>query len=154
METAVRDYLAWALQDDRIVRPRLSGKRDVGDIANICFMGQHVCVECKNVKGKKYLAHAREAVMEAGNLDAPYWWVVQKKPGIGIGRRVNVGLQLAYTSVGVLHDMRVDAPDDRFLHNSWNFHSEPRYPMLVFTDLQSLAVILNHGVPLGEELES
>ena len=50
METAVEHYLQWALNDQRIIRRRLHGSNDLGDIANIFFHGQPVCVEVKNTK--------------------------------------------------------------------------------------------------------
>ncbi|KFI80286.1 hypothetical protein [Bifidobacterium mongoliense] len=157
-ETVVRDYLAQALDDDRIMRPRLHGATDIGDIANTYFMGQRVCIECKNTKAKAYRAHMLEAIDEAGNLDAPFYFVVQKVPGIGFRSMRKIGSQMAYTTPEVLDAMRREAPDDLFLHNTGNFTpftTKGKAPMeLVRCDLRSLAVVLNHGLPLGREMES
>lgn len=86
METAVEHYLQWALDDQRIIRRRLHGSNDLGDIANIFFHGQPVCVEVKNTKLLNATKHYNEAVEEAGNLDSPYPWVVQKKSRVGYPR--------------------------------------------------------------------
>jgi hypothetical protein len=151
-ETAVRDYLAWALQDERIMRPRLHGSKDIGDIANICFMGQKVCIECKNTAAKAYGQHLREAEVEAGNLDAPFYFVVQKVPGIGISSIKTIGRQLTYTTPEVVDLMRREAPGDLFLGNTCNFQQLGRTRM-VSCSLKSLALILNHGITLGAEQE-
>lgn len=39
METAVQDYLAWALNDRRIMRTRTHGSKDIGDIGFIAWLG-------------------------------------------------------------------------------------------------------------------
>lgn len=153
MEQAVADYLSWALADGRIIRQPKHGAKDLGDIANIRFMGQIVCVECKNTAAKSYAKHMREAQVEALNQDAPYYWVVQKRPGIGLAHRGTVGLQLCYTTPEVLDKMRIDAPDDLFLANTGNFERLTRTGYWSCT-LRSFATILNHGLPLGEEMES
>lgn len=152
-EQHVADYLAVGLDDDRIIRMPKHGSMDYGDIANLRFMGQRVCIECKNTKAKNYRKHLDEADIEAMNQDAPYYWVVQKVPGIGITNPQKLGLQLCYTRVMVLDAMRGDAPDDLFLHNTANFKPLPRTPFVSCT-LHSLALILNHGVPLGPESAS
>ena len=152
-ETAVRDYLAWALQDERIMRPRLHGSKDMGDIANVCFMGQKVCIECKNTAAKAYKQHLREAAVEAGNLDAPFYFVVQKVPGIGIRSIASIGGQLAYTTPEVIRMMRREAPQDLFLNNTMNFGPLERSGF-ISCSLESLALILNHGIVLGTEQES
>jgi hypothetical protein len=151
-ETAVRDYLAWALQDERIMRPRLHGSKDMGDIANVCFMGQKVCIECKNTAAKAYKQHLREAAIEAGNLDAPFYFVVQKVPGIGIRSIASIGGQLAYTTPEVIRMMRREAPQDLFLNNTMNFGPLERSGFISLS-LNSLAIILNHGITLGTEQE-
>lgn len=152
-ETAVRDYLAWALQDERIMRPRLHSSKDMGDIANVCFMGQKVCIECKNTAAKAYKQHLREAAVEAGNLDAPFYFVVQKVPGIGIRSIASIGGQLVYTTPEVIHMMRQEAPRDLFLNNTMNFGPLERSGFISLS-LKSLALILNHGITLGTEQES
>ncbi|GAA6121921.1 hypothetical protein BPY_00290 [Bifidobacterium psychraerophilum] len=152
-ETAVRDYLAWALQDERIMRPRLHGSKDMGDIANVCFMGQKVCIECKNTAAKAYKQHLREAMVEAGNLDAPFYFVVQKVPGIGIRSIDSIGQQLAYTTPEVISLMRREAPQDDLLNEPYSF-TPLASTGFVSCSLKSLALILNHGITLGTEQES
>ncbi|MEE8725518.1 MAG: hypothetical protein SOI15_05540 [Bifidobacterium crudilactis] len=152
-ETAVRDYLAWALQDERIMRPRLHGSKDMGDIANVCFMGQKVCIECKNTAAKAYKQHLREAAVEAGNLDAPFYFVVQKVPGIGIRSIDTLGQQLAYTTPEVISLMRQEAPQDDLLNEPHAF-TPLASTGFISLSLNSLALILNHGITLGTEQQS
>lgn len=76
METAVQDYLAWALNDRRIMRTRTHGSKDIGDIGNVFFHGEPVTIEVKWTKTMNASEHMREAVREAGNADSPYLWVV------------------------------------------------------------------------------
>lgn len=118
MEQAVADYLAWALNDSRVERRHLSGTQDRGDITGIMLDGERVCIEVKNTSRPDIAEHIREAQEEAGNDDAVFWAVVQKRHGIGIEDRDTVGRQLVYMT------------------------------------LEQYALLLNHGMPLGEELES
>lgn len=71
METAVQDYLAWALNDMRIMRTRTHGSKDIGDIGNVFFHGEPVTIEVKWTKTMNAPEHMREAVKEAGNADSP-----------------------------------------------------------------------------------
>jgi hypothetical protein len=118
MEQAVADYLAWALNDHRVERRHLSGSQDRGDITGVMLDGERVCIEVKNTSRSDVSAHLAEAQTEAGNDDAVFWAVVQKRHGIGIDSPLKVGQQL------------------------------------VVMTLNQYATILNHGVPLGEEMES
>lgn len=79
MESAVESYLQWALDDLRIQRLRLRGSKDIGDIGNVFFHGRPVCIEVKWTQTMNAPQHMREAIREAGNMDSPYPWVVQKK---------------------------------------------------------------------------
>lgn len=81
MESAVESYLQWALDDLRIQRLRLHGSKDIGDIGNVFFHGRPVCIEVKWTQTMNAPQHMREAIREAGNMDSPYPWVVQKKSG-------------------------------------------------------------------------
>lgn len=150
-EQAVADYLAWALDDDRIVRMPKHGSNDMGDIANIRFMGQRVCLECKSLSRNSWKGPLDEARVEAGHLDAPFYWVVSKRMGVGLTQG-SMGRQLAYTDAAMLIHMEAAAPEIVSIQNAENFHRIPRTPFFS-CDLRSLALILNHGLPLGPEEE-
>lgn len=94
MESAVESYLQWALQDERIMRLRLYGSRDVGDIGNVMLRGTPACIEVKNTTVMDIAGHLHEAEVEAGNMDSPFPIVVQKRRGIGIDTREGTGRQL------------------------------------------------------------
>ena len=53
-ETAVTEYLRWALQDERIQRLTLHGSKDIGDIGNVYFHGAPVVLECKATRAPHY----------------------------------------------------------------------------------------------------
>ena len=150
-EQAVVNYLAWALNDDRIVRMPKHGSNDMGDIANIRFMGQRICLECKSLSKNSWKGPLDEARDEAANLDAPFYWVVSKRPGVGLTAG-SMGRQLAYTDAEMLSIMREEAPKDVFIQNTGNFRRIPRTPF-PSCDLKSLALILNHGIELGPEAD-
>ncbi|ROT86961.1 hypothetical protein [Bifidobacterium mongoliense] len=118
MEQAVADYLAWALNDHRVERRHLSGTKDRGDITGILLDGERVVIEVKDTARADISGHLTEARTEAGNDDAVFWAVVQKRHGIGLHSTQAIGQQL------------------------------------VVMTLEQYATILNHGVPLGEEMES
>lgn len=98
-ETAVQDYLRWALDDPRIVRLRLQGAKDIGDIGNVFYESQPVTLECKNTAKDSITGHLREAETEAGNNDSPYPIVVQKRRGIGTDSTEKVGEQLVFMTL-------------------------------------------------------
>lgn len=116
MEQAVAQYLAWALDDQRIERRHLSGVQDRGDITGIMLDGERVCLEVKNTARTDISVHLLQAQVEAGNDDATFWAVVQKRHGIGLESHEKIGQQL------------------------------------VFMTLEQYALLLNHGVTLGEDL--
>ena len=151
METAVERYLQWALDDQRIIRRRLHGINDLGDIANIFFHGQPVCVEVKNTKLLNATKHYNEAAEEAGNLDSPYPWVVQKKPHVGLSTLERIGQQLAYTDLETYHTMCALA--GRFTEK-FDIDLIGRSRQYVCITLENLALILNDGLPLGPEGQS
>lgn len=93
-ETAITNYLSWALNDDRVERRHLTGTQDRGDITGVMLDGQRVVIECKNTSRMNVSEHLREAELERGNDDATYGIVVQKRHGIGITTRETVGQQL------------------------------------------------------------
>lgn len=93
-ETAIANYLAWALDDERVERRHLSGVQDRGDITGVMLDGQRVVIECKNTSRMNVSEHLREAELERGNDDATYGVVIQKRHGIGITTRETVGQQL------------------------------------------------------------
>ena len=62
METAVESYLQWALGDMRIQRLRLHGNKDIGDIGNVYWHGQPVCIEVRWTQTMDAPRHMREAV--------------------------------------------------------------------------------------------
>lgn len=93
-ETAIANYLSWALDDERVERRHLSGVQDRGDITGVMLDGQRVVIECKNTSRMNVSEHLREAELERGNDDATYGVVVQKRHGIGITTRETVGQQL------------------------------------------------------------
>ena len=94
MEQAVADYLAWALADPRIERRHLSGAQDRGDITGIMLDGERVVIEVKDTARADVSGHLKEAQTEAGNDDALFWAVIQKRHGIGIDSPSGVGQQL------------------------------------------------------------
>lgn len=120
-ETAVCGYLRWALGDDRIQRLTLHGSKDVGDIGNVHLRGRRVVIECKATRRAAYSAHWGETTVEMGNANADLGAVVWKRPGHGVDPR------------------RIETM------------AIPRNPDLVGLPLDSLALLLNHGLPLGPE---
>jgi hypothetical protein len=81
-EKDVADYLAEALDDDRITRTRAGAAIDKGDIANLRAHGQHVVVECKNTTKWAPGSWLKEAETERANDGALAGVVVAKKHGV------------------------------------------------------------------------
>lgn len=102
METAVQDYLRWALQDERIQRMRLHGSKDVGDIGNVYAHGELVTLEVKNTSKLGIAGYLSEAETEAGNNDSPYPIVVQKRRGVGIDSMAGIGKQYVFMTLSTL----------------------------------------------------
>lgn len=85
-ESSVANYLAEALQDDRIERRTLQGAKDRGDVAGVRFKGERVVVECKAEKAFKPSEWLREAEAERENDGAGFGVVVAKRRGVGEAR--------------------------------------------------------------------
>ena len=151
METAVESYLQWALGDLRIQRLRLHGSKDVGDIGNVYWHGQPVCIEVKWTQTMDAPQHMREAIREAGNMDSPYPWVIQKKAGVGLTSMHKLGQQHAYTTTEVMDAMLALSPP----HIQTIIKPEPlgRKKNMRLITLQEFASMLNSGLPLGPDTE-
>lgn len=81
-ERTIADYLACALDDDRIDRRTKTGAKDRGDIGGLRHMGARVVVECKDYGGRLQPAEwTRQAHIEAGNDDACCGIVIAKRKG-------------------------------------------------------------------------
>jgi len=80
-EKDVADYLAAALDDDRIERRVRNGNRDRGDIGGVRVRGERVVVEVKNCARTDLAGWIAEAQVEAGNDDAIAGVVVAKRKG-------------------------------------------------------------------------
>lgn len=82
-ERVIADYLAVALDDDRIEKRARTGAKDRGDIAGLRVRGQRMVVECKDTSRMALPAWTDEAHVEAGNDDALVGVVVHKRHGVG-----------------------------------------------------------------------
>lgn len=81
-ERQIADYLAMALDDDRIDRRVKSGAKDRGDIGGVRTRGHRVTVECKSVLSRVDLAGwVKESHIEAGNDGALLGIVAHKRRG-------------------------------------------------------------------------
>lgn len=101
-EVATSNFLAEALQDDRIERRTLHGVYDRGDIAGVRFAGKRVVVECKAEKTLKIAEWLREAEAERANDGAAFGVVVAKRKGIGETRMAD---QLVIMTLGTFVEM-------------------------------------------------
>lgn len=154
-ETAVCDYLRWALDDERIQRLTLHGNRDIGDIGNVYFHGQPVVLECKATRTPNWRKHWTECEIEMGNRDTELGWVIRKQPGLGIDNRNKVGAHLAYTRKQTYFQM-TDMLKNAELANQFDNTSTriPRNPLLIGLTLQQLATLLNNGLELGPDKDT
>jgi len=109
-ERQVADYLAMALDDDRIDRRVKSGARDRGDIGGVRTRGQRVTVEVKNCARTDLAGWIAEAHVEAGNDDALCGVIVSKRHGVG-----NPGDQWVHCTVNdfvaLLRGQRIDTSE-------------------------------------------
>ena len=80
-EREVAEYLAAALDDDRIERRVRNGNRDRGDIGGVRVRGERLVVEVKNCARTDLAGWITEAQVEAGNDDAVAGIVVAKRKG-------------------------------------------------------------------------
>lgn len=94
-ERAVADWLATALDDDRIDRRVKTGAKDRGDIGGLRCHGQRLVVEVKDCSRTDLAGWVREAHLEAGNDDALCGVVVAKRRGTQDASRYWVHMTLA-----------------------------------------------------------
>ncbi|AEN79904.1 holliday junction resolvase [Mycobacterium phage Phrann] len=81
-ERTIADYLAAALEDDRIDKRAKTGARDKGDILGVRAHGQRVVIECKNTARLALPEWTNEAHTEANNDDALVGVVIHKRHGV------------------------------------------------------------------------
>lgn len=93
MESATALYLSKALDDSRIERRVKNGSKDRGDINGVMLDGQRVVIECKNTSRLNIPEHLKEAEIEAGNDDAVFYALVQKRHGVGLKTLESIGEQ-------------------------------------------------------------
>jgi len=80
-ERAVADWLARALDDERIDRRVRHGAKDRGDITGIRIHGQRLVLEVKDCARQSLPQWIREAHHEAANDDALAGLVISKRVG-------------------------------------------------------------------------
>lgn len=80
-ERHVADYLAAALEDDRIDRRVKTGAKDRGDIAGVRVHSQRVVLEVKDCARQSLPEWVAEAHLEAGHDDALVGVVIAKRRG-------------------------------------------------------------------------
>ena len=80
-ERMVADFLAAALEDDRIDRRPKTGAKDRGDIGGVRHMGGRIVVECKSTTRMELSRWLAETEVERGNDDALVGLVVHKRRG-------------------------------------------------------------------------
>lgn len=98
-ESAVRDYLRWALSNTKIDRAVLHGTDDIGDISGVYRDGVPVVIECKSRKKPQAYEALHEAIQESENLEKIVGGTclpaaIVHLPGIGIKSPQRVGQQL------------------------------------------------------------
>lgn len=81
-EQACADYIT-ARTGDEIIRKRLGGSQDKGDLHGVRHMGKRVTVECKDCRDMKLAKWLDEAETERGNDDGEYGVVIHHRKGKG-----------------------------------------------------------------------
>lgn len=81
-ERQIANYLAFALDDDRIDRRVKTGAKDKGDIAGLRVHRQRLVMECKDTCKTDLPGWAREAAEEADNDNALAGVTVHKRVGV------------------------------------------------------------------------
>ena len=81
-ERQIADYLAEALDDERVDRMVRRGADDRGDITGVRIHSQPLAIECKNVTRMNLPEWIDEAHREAGNADALAGVVISKRHGV------------------------------------------------------------------------
>lgn len=82
-ERQIADYLAQALDDERIDRMVRRGSQDRGDVSGVRIHGKPLAVEVKNCARLDLPSWVGEAHREAGNADALAGVVISKRHGRG-----------------------------------------------------------------------
>lgn len=80
-ERHIADYIAAALNDDRIDRRVKHGAKDRGDIGGIKCHGQRLVIEVKDCAKQALPEWVAQAHLEAGNDDALVGIVIAKRRG-------------------------------------------------------------------------
>jgi hypothetical protein len=80
---SIVDYIATALDDDRIDVRAKRGAKDRGDVSGMRVHGQRLVVEAKNCARMDLPGWTAEADVERGNDDALVGVVVAKRRGVG-----------------------------------------------------------------------
>lgn len=156
LETQMERWLQWAFQDARIRRLRLHGHHDEGDIGNLFYSGDPVCIECKATANSESGAplnvryEFEQALTEADNIDSPWPVLIKKRDGVtdrdwrkggdqlGIIRRSDWLLLRKNCATPLLPQSLV---------------ALPRNPRLIGMPCTELFILFNHGLPLGPEEE-
>lgn len=81
-EQMCADYIT-ARTGDEVIRKRLGGSHDKGDLHGVRHMGKRVTVECKDCRKMELAKWLDEAEVERGNDDGEYGVVVHHRPGKG-----------------------------------------------------------------------
>ena len=114
-ERQIADYLAAAMDDDRIDRRVKTGNKDRGDISGLRVHSRRLVVECKNVARVSLPEWTNEAHIEAGNDDALTGVVIHKRKGVTDPGRQWVAMtvdDLLALLTGRRHGHRTDHADD------------------------------------------
>lgn len=106
-ETLMANYLAQALDDDRIERRAKTGAKDRGDIGGIRIHGQRLVIECKNHSRLDLAGWIVQAQIEAGNDDALAGIVIHKRRGTAKPERMYVTMTVAEL-VAILTGQKAD----------------------------------------------
>jgi hypothetical protein len=81
-EQACADYIT-ARTGDEVIRRRLGGIHDKGDLFGVRFHGKRVTVECKDHRKMELAQWVEEAETERGNDDGEYGIVIHHRKGKG-----------------------------------------------------------------------
>lgn len=158
LETQMARWLQWAFQDTRIVRPRLRGRADVGDVTGLHYMGDPVTIECKATANgadgspRNVRAEFDEALREAANAGSPWPVLVKKRDRVTDRDWREGGRQLAIIRVTDLKAL-VDNLAPGLSLNRAALIDLPRNPRLTGMECAVLFTLLNHGLPLGPDPE-
>lgn len=102
-ETAVVNYLADVLDDDRIERRAKSGAKDRGDVSGVrTIRGERVVIECKDVRSMNLSGWVNEAGVEQGNDDAAVGVVVHKRLNYGVKNMGGTYVTMTLADLAVL----------------------------------------------------